>query len=276
MLKRKRSNVSETIVFDIETYRPSWQFSQTRREDLNPERNTVITVGFSDGKETSIYPTIQDLKKENEPVQFLLGKLEEAESSVLVGYNILHFDIPYLVHKSKLIGKDFNTTRLKLLDLYWFLPFWFHNIPSGQKFFNRNPTLGNLLRFEDVVKYILNREANPVSNKDISRLWETKRFQDIESHLKLDLVHTFSLFTSPSMKETLDHIHEHEFDKRYCEGSCPFQRPLQKTSGTIVGYCALSGEITTGEKEMSTIDVICYPLPQRDSSWIPRCLESSG
>jgi len=262
-----------TIVFDIETYRPSWQTSQTRREDLNPERNTVITAGFSDGNETSIYPTIQDLKKENEPGQFLLRKLEEAQSSILVGYNILHFDIPYLVHKSKSIGKGFDTTRPKLLDLYWILPYWFHNTPGGQEFFNRNPALGNLWRFEDVVKYILNRKANPVSNKDINRLWETEQFQDIENHLKLDLVHTFSLFTSSTIKEALDHIHEHEFDKRYCEEACPFQRPLQKTSSTTVGYCALFGEITTNEKEMSTIDVICYPLPQRDSSWIPHCLE---
>jgi hypothetical protein len=265
--------MSETIAFDIETYRPSWQISQTRREDFNPESNTVITAGFSDGKETSIYPTVQDLKKENEPVRFLLRKLEEAESSVLVGYNILHFDIPYLVHKSKSIGKGFDTTRLKLLDLYWILPYWFHNIPSGQEFFNRNPTLGNICKFEDVVKYILNREANPISNKDIHRLWEAKRFQDIESHLKLDLAHTFSLFMSPTIKESLNHVYEHKFDKHNCEESCPFQRPLQKTSNTTVGYCALLCEVVTNEKEMSTIDVICYPLPQRDSSWIPRCLE---
>jgi len=266
----------EALVFDIETYRPDWRIVRTRREDFDPERNTIITAGLFDGKETLIYPVLQDLGGEGQPVRFLSERLETAGSSVLVGYNILHFDIPYLIHKSRSIGKDFDMASLRPLDLYWILPYWFHNIPSGKEFFDRNRTLGNLWRFEDVVKHILNREANPISNKDIHRLWEMKRFQDIENHLKLDLVHTFSLLISPTIKESLNHIHEHALDKRRCEESCPFQRPLQKTSSTIIGYCALLQEVTTSEKEMSTTDVVCYPLPQRDSSWIPRCLGDSS
>jgi DNA polymerase elongation subunit (family B) len=241
---------------------------------LDPEGNTIVTAGVFDGKETSVYPIIQDLRKENEPLQFLLRELERAGSSVLVGYNILHFDIPYLVHKSRSIGRDFDSTRLKLLDLYWILPYWLHNTPSGQEFFNRNSTIGNLWRFENVVKLILKEGENPIPNKDVHRLYEAKRFQDIERHLKLDLLHTFSFLKSETIQESLDQIRKHRFDKRYCEESCPFQRPLLKTPSTMIGYCTLLQEATMNERETSTIDVICCSLPQRDVSWVPRCSEA--
>ena len=265
--------MSEIIVFDIETYRPDWRVRRTRREDLDPARNTVLTVGFFDGKEILIYPVIEDLKEESNVVQFLSEKIEEFEGSTLVGYNILRFDIPYLVYKSNSIGKSVNMTQFKLLDLYWILPYWLHNVPSGRTFYGKASHLGNLWRFSNVVEYILKKEANPFSNTDIFRLWEMKRFDDIRKHLELDLVHTNSFFNSSAIQETLNCVQTRNFNKSRCEDHCPFLQPLQKTSHRANSYCTLLRESILDERNLSAIDVIDQPLPGWDVSWIPCCLE---
>ena len=264
----------ETLVFDIETYRPSSDILRTRREDFDPKRNTIVTVGIFDGKQTSIYPTIQDLSKEDELVLFFLGKLQQAQNPILIGFNILHFDVPYMVHKAELFGRKFDPTMLKPLDLYWILPYWLRNTPTGKEFSKKNPSAGNLWKFENVVSLILKERANPISNRDIQRLWEAKRFQDIDRHLELDLVNTFSFFKSQPIQESLNHIQKQTLDKKHCQQSCPFQRPLSRTYNTAIGYCTLLREPTTKEIEMSPVDAICCSLPQRDISWVPWCSAS--
>ena len=265
--------MSKAIVFDIETYRPDWRVRRTRREALDPAKNTIITLGFFDGKQFSIFPTIENLKDERLVVQFFLSKLEEFEGSAFVGYNILHFDIPFLVYKSELIGRNFEVTSLKPFDLYWILPYCLHNTPTGKDFLGRFSHFGNLWKFSYVVEHILGEQPNPFSNTDIFQLWEMKRFKDIEKHLKLDLVHTFSFLESPLIGEALDHIKKQNFDKSHCEDSCPFQQPLQKTSHKALSYCTLSRDHVLNERGLSAIDVIDCPLPGWDVSWVPCCLE---
>lgn len=264
--------MSKNIVFDIETYRPDWRIRRPRREDLDPAKNTVITVGFFDGKEMSIYPTIENLGREKYSIQFLLSKLKEVEGSTLVGYNILHFDIPYLIHKSKSLRKEINIAEYRLLDLYWTLPYWLHNVPGGRRFFDRNQELGNLWRLSDVVKHILKQEPNPFSNTDVFQLWDDKRFRDIQKHLELDLNQTFSFLKSPIIQEALNHIGEQELDKRDCADSCPYQQLLQMDMNHAICYCTLLQTTTRNIRKMEPIDVIDYPLPRWDVSWIPPCL----
>lgn len=172
------------VVFDIETYNPHWRIRLTRREGFDPAKNTITTTGFFDGKEMYISPIVYNMKEDREPVQFFLRKLRDFEGSILVGYNILRFDIPYLVYKSKAIGKTLDLARFKPLDLYWILPYWLHNIPSGKAFSKRVPSLGSLWRFSYVVEYILREKPNPVSNRDIHRLWEEERYDSIRRHLE--------------------------------------------------------------------------------------------
>ena len=265
--------MSQTVVFDIETYRPDWRVRRSRREDLDPAKNTVTTVGFFDGEAHIIYPTIRHLKEEERLIQFFLEKIREFEGSTLVGYNILHFDIPYLVYKSKSMGKDFDITQFKPLDLYWILPYWLHNIPTGKTFINKLSHLGNLWRFDNVVRHILKGEPNPISNRAVLQFWEEKKFEDIEKHLKLDLTHTFSFLKSPSIEETLKQVQKQNFDKSHCKDSCPFRQPLQKTPYTAIAYCTLLQEPVSGGTDLSAIDVIDYPLPGWDISWVPCCLE---
>lgn len=265
--------MTEAIVFDIETYRPDWRVVTTRREDFDPAKNFVITTGVFDGKEISIFPVIEDLNDESRPVEFLLEKFKEFEGSTFVGYNILHFDIPYIVYKSNVIGKDIDMTQFKLLDLYWIVPYWLHSVPSGRTFFEKTAYLGNLWRFSNVVKYILETEANPFSNFEVLELWEEERFDDIEKHLELDLVHTYSFLKSSVVQETLDYLKKQKFNKSRCGDNCPFRQPLQKTQNKVNYYCTLLQEPVQDEKKMSAIDVVTYPLPGWDVSWIPLCLE---
>jgi len=262
----------EFIVFDIETYRPDWRIRRTRREDLDPTKNTMITVGFLGMNGIAIYPTIEDLKEETQVIHFSLEELSESKDSTLLGYNIFHFDIPYIVYKAKSIGKDVDMTQFRPFDLYWILPYWLHNTPNGRTFLNEASHLGNLWSFENVVKHILQKEANPFSNKEIFQLWEMKRFKDIEKHLQHDLIHTNMFFKSSVIQEALNYVQKQSFNKTRCKDNCPFRQQLQKTPYKAVCYCALLRETLSDEQELSAIDVIDQPLPERNISWIPSCL----
>ena len=260
------------LVFDIETYRPDWRNGRTRREKLDPARNTIITTGVFDGKELSISPLIRNLEEERRSIDFFMRKLEESRGSTLVGYNILHFDIPYLVYKSRTIGRNCDLTRFQPLDLFWILPYWLHNTLDGREFFNEGPRLGNLWKFEDVVKYILREKANPFSNFEVLRLWEEKRFDDIEKHLELDLIYTFSFFQSQVVQETLNNLQKQHLETSNCGDRCPYRQPLQQTPDTVSYYCTLLRETASEERTLPAIDVIDYPLPGWDVSWTPQCL----
>ncbi|MHA1330932.1 MAG: 3'-5' exonuclease [Candidatus Hodarchaeales archaeon] len=266
-------NMPEVVVFDIETYRPDWKIRRTRREDFNPTRNAIITVGIFDGEKILISPIIESLKEERNSVEFFLKKLQTFENPKLIGYNILNFDIPYLVHKSKSVGKDFNAARFKPLDLYWIFPYWLHNTSSGREFFSKGPRLGNLWKFEYVVKHILEENPNPFSNKEIPQLWEMKRFDDIRKHLELDLTYTFSLLKSSAIQEALNDLERKDFDKSRCKDHCPYQQLLLQTPVTASRYCTLLQEIISDEINISAIDVIIQPLPEWGVSWVPHCLE---
>jgi len=263
----------DIVVFDIETYRPNWRIRKTRREDFDPAKNAITTIGVFDGEELSISPVIENLKDERKSIEFFLSKLGEFEGSTLVGYNILHFDIPYLVYKSKTIGRNCDLTQFQPLDLFWILPYWLHNTLDGREFFNEGPRLGNLWKFEDVVKYILREKANPFSNFDVLGLWEEKRFDDIEKHLELDLIHTFSLFKSQVVQDALNNLQKYHLDTGNCGDRCLYRQPLQRTPDMISYYCTLLRETTSDERTLPAIDVVAHPLPGWDVSWTPHCLE---
>jgi DNA polymerase elongation subunit (family B) len=264
--------MSQSVIFDIETYRPNWRQNLTRREAFDPERNSITTMGFFDGKEASIYPTIKILEEEKNVTEFFLRKLNEFEGSTLVGYNILHFDIPYLIHKAKAINEDIDFIRFKSLDLFWFLPYWFHNIPNGRAFFSKIPYFGDLWKFENVVEHILKKKPNPVSNKEVLELWEKKEYDKIEKHLELDLIHTYLLLESSAIQETLNHIQNQHINKSNCSELCPFQQFIQKTSDRVSCYCTLQQEPVLDERIFTAIDTIDFPLPRRGTSWKPHCL----
>lgn len=230
-------------------------------------------MGLFDGKEIFIYPVIEDLKKEGKTLEFFLGNLDEFEDSFLVGYNVLHFDIPYLVYKAEDIEKYVDLTRFKIIDLFWILPYWLNNIPEGIAFVKRIPDIGNPWSLSKVVEHILKEKLNPISSIDVFRLWETKRFNDIEKHLKLDLIHTFSFFKSSMIQETLNHIQRQHIDKSSCQDFCPFRHFLQKSSDRATSYCTLLQDVLLDERKLSAIDVIDYPLPRKDVFWVPHCLE---
>jgi DNA polymerase elongation subunit (family B) len=259
------------IVFDIETYRSDWQVQQPRREAFDPTKNAIIAIGTNDGKNVTVFPVVEDLREEKTLVRHFFKKLQEFEDSILVGYNILHFDIPYVVQKLNLIGQQIDMSRFRPLDLYWILPYWLQNSPKGKELGNSLLHLGRLWKFEDVVRHILRREANPFSNKDVFRLWETKRFGDIEKHLERDLADTYSLLELPAIKETMEETRKLVSGKEHCEESCPFKRPLQKTPEKANYYCTLLQHNVSNETMLKAVDVIDFPLPRRGVSWTPLC-----
>jgi DNA polymerase elongation subunit (family B) len=260
----------EGTIFDIETYRVDWKIRRTRREDFDPANNTIITFGLFDGRNVAIYPIIENLNEEKTLIESFFEKLQNVEIPILVGYNILHFDIPHLVYKINSIGKKIDISRFKPLDLYWILPYWLQNSSGGRKLATNFPGLGKLWRLDDVVQKILGLEPNPFPNQEIFSLWEARRFSDIEKHLERDLHNTFALLNSPVFSETIGN-ERIAFDKNICDESCPFRRPLQKTSEKAVQYCTLLRQEVSNEVALSAIDVVDYPLPVRNVSWSPPC-----
>lgn len=259
------------IVFDIETYRSDSKVPQSRRQAFDPAKNTVIAIGVFDGRNATVFPVIENLKQEENLVRSFFKKLHESTGSILAGYNILHFDIPYVVHKLNSAGQEVDLSKFRPLDLYWILPYWLQNSSDGIKIADRFPQLGKLWRFEDVVKHILRVEANPFSNRDISNLWEMKRFGDIQEHLERDLVDAYSLLELPTIKETMDDMTELALDERCCKDCCPFRRPLQKTTEKAIYYCTLLQHNLSDETTLPAVDVIDFPLPSRGISWNPLC-----
>jgi len=259
------------VVFDIETYRNDWRTPKTRREAFDPEKNAIITIGLFDGRNPRIFPVIQDLNEEKSLVKSFLKELQQRTELIIVGYNILHFDIPYVVHRLNSAGQEADMSQFKPLDLFWVLPYWLHSSSDGRRLAGSFPQLGSLWKFEDVVKLILKQEANPFSNKDIPRLWEMRRFGDIEKHLERDLVDTYSLLELPAIKETMEQTKRLASEKHHCEESCPYRRPLQKTSEKASYYCTLLQHNVSGETILSAVDVIDFSLPKRGVSWMPLC-----
>lgn len=178
-----------------------------------------------------------------------------------------------MVHKTSAIGKNLDLTKFKFIDLFWVLPYWLHNIPSGRAFCKKFEYLGNLWKFEYVVKHILKEKPNPIQNVDIPRLWQSGQFADIAKHLELDLIHTFSFLKSSVIQETLTHIQKQHFNRSACEDHCPFRQLLQNTSDRAVCYCTLLQEVIPDERTVSTIDVIDSPLPRKGVAWIPSCIK---
>jgi DNA polymerase elongation subunit (family B) len=264
--------MQNSVIFDIETVHTEERTGKSRREDFDLSRNYIITAGLFDGIEASTSPVIENLNDENGSIEYFLKKLDELGARTLIGYNILRFDIPYLTHKSELAGLDFDPTQFRILDLYWILPYWLHNIPSGRDFYRKIDNGRSLWGFEDVDRLILKQEPNPTSNKEINRLWYEKEFRKIEEHLKTDLLHVFQFLNSSVIKESLSWTEKCSFEKSRCGDRCVFQMPLQKTSNKMVGYCALLQNCISEEKEMQAIDVVSSPLPPWGASWVPHCL----
>lgn len=265
------------VVFDIETYRPNWQVrSLSRREDFDPEKNHIVTAGFFDGNDLSVFPVIDDLRKEGNVVEYIASKLEKSRGSELVGYNILRFDIPYIVHKAAVLGHNIDLTGYRILDLYWILPYWFRNVPEGRRFYELQGDSRNLWSFDDVVKHILKLSPNPFSNFDVLQLWEMKSFKDIEQHLTRDLTDTLGLFEHSSIRDSLLSIQSRDdLDRTNCKHSCPYIRLLQRTPRKAVSYCALLQDALSREEDSEAIDTISQDLPRRDTVWKPNCLSDT-
>lgn len=104
-----------------------------RREAFDPSKNAVITVGAFDGREMKISPVIENLEEENSLIMSFYKMLQESPEIILTGYNILHFDIPYVVCKLKSAGQETDLSQFKPLDLYWILPYWFDNSSYGKR-----------------------------------------------------------------------------------------------------------------------------------------------
>ena len=258
-------------VFDIETYRPDWRVWKSRRDALDPARNTIITLGIFDGKNLVLSNVIEKLDSEKEVLTFFFKNCKNFVDTILVGYNILHFDIPYLVYKAEQVKTEFDSISFKPLDLFWIFPYWLHNTQEGKSFFNRFHHLGNLWKFENIVKYVLNESPNPIPNKEIMELWEKNEYEKINEHLKLDLIHTFSFLKSKIIQEAIEHIQEQKLDLDSCQKTCPFRTILSTKTLKAVYYCSLLQKPVSKKSRITVLDAVDYRLPERGISWKPPC-----
>jgi DNA polymerase elongation subunit (family B) len=262
----------KTVVFDIETYRPTRGVFRDRRIELNPEDNYVTVIGIHDGKTIEFSPItpLGQPDKEESAIKWIATKFEAADT--IVGFNILKFDIPYLIYKSEKYAIKLEFENKRLLDLFWFVPAWLENTRGGRKFCE-SYNIGRIFSLNKVEKYLLNKQPNPISHEEYFKFYEEKEYAKIIEKLRVDLNSTFELLHSTKIAETLDWLQTTKIDPQKCLRTCAFRVMHSITAETAHGYCPLICEKVGSPTNFRTKDVIGgQHLPDKETKFLPRCL----
>ena len=232
----------------------------------------MTVIGVHNGKTIEISP-ITPLgfpDKEEAAIKWIAIKFEAADT--IVGFNILKFDIPYLVHKSQKYGIKLKLENKRLVDLFWFVPAWLENTRGGHKFIE-SYDIGRILSLNKVEKYFLNKPKNPISHEEYFRFYEEKEYAKITEKLRVDLKSTFELLHSGQIAETLDWLQTTKIDPKKCLRTCAFRVMHSITAETAHGFCPLISKAVGSPINFGTKDVIGgQPLPSKDIKFLPKCL----
>lgn len=100
------------VAFDIET------------TGLNPYKNRIILIGLKSWDEIKQWK-LWESKDEATMILDALKEIEKIEDTIIIGYNNLKFDVPFLLERLRLLGKYkpefFNIYNKKWFDLYQYL-----------------------------------------------------------------------------------------------------------------------------------------------------------
>ena len=183
------------LYLDIETYR------KDKRDAFINERIIVIGIleDWSPYSEESLSITLGskvnfkvfsewELRSEETVVrrfyEYLNNLITKSEFLVIVGFNILRFDIPLLIQK----GVEYGVGSLSDLNKLWHNTFTIDlfqvALPLNKMLFKGN-TLENIA--DKARKYGINIPSTYGRGEDVPRWYEERKYDEIVKHLKADL-----------------------------------------------------------------------------------------
>lgn len=159
--------------------------------DLNPFESQVVAIGVDTGEKEFFAVGEDEIKLLTEfneimtramiPLKFWYTLSETLPRTptppltpILVTYNGDFFDVPFLTSRALKHGIKLELYKLRHLDLMWVT----RKFLSKQ---NKYPSLHELAQFLDI------EVKDKFTGGDVKRLFEEKRFADIEAHLRSDV-----------------------------------------------------------------------------------------
>ena len=147
--------------FDIET------------TGLNPYKDTILTIQLKRDHDVVLWK-IWEKDELSAILKFLKYLRTVSSSDSIYGYNILKFDVPFISARLNIYGQ-MNSENYSLL----------HN----KKWIDLYQYLGdNYVPLDKWLQKFAIKRLCPFTGKDIPRLYEKKKFEEIEDHAKDDLI----------------------------------------------------------------------------------------
>lgn len=268
---RLLDNIGSFIIFDIETYRPDHGKFKDRRIELDPDYNYITIIGIYDGKHLQFSPVtpIGQDKEEQKAIKWFSKKVANVEC--IVGFNLLGFDIPYLVHKGPKYDINIDFSSKKIIDLYWFIPAWLEHTDSGSSILEQYD-LGKIWNLNLVEQHILRKPKNSISHDQYFKLYEQQQYDKIIEKLKTDLLSSYELLASKEMDDVFAWIHGIKIDYEHCIRTCPFRRMISISPSKSKAFCSLVSKSVSNEVNLKPIESIVYPKPW-DATFKALCIE---
>ena len=100
-----RTKPLDMLYFDIET--------DTSGAFPKPKRNIIIAISYALNNNDLVTYTINDIKQgDSNILERFFGDVEKLNPDVLIGYNCLGFDLPYIIDRARINGiSDSALTR---------------------------------------------------------------------------------------------------------------------------------------------------------------------
>lgn len=260
------------LVFDIETFRRERGVFRDRRIELNPETNYITLIGTYDGQTLDFSPVtpLGSAEKEKDAIRWVSEKFKSVQT--IVGFNILKFDIPFLVYKSIKYGIDLDVSSKKIIDLFFFPAAWLDNTDGGRRFAEKY-AIGKILSLNKIEKYILNKPVNPISHDRYFEMYEARQYDGIVGKLREDLFSTYEFMASQQVNETFGWIDAAKIDIARCIKTCPFRTYLSISQEHSQVFCPLVSKTVSERVRVTPADVVGrQQLPERDAQFNARCL----
>lgn len=148
--------------FDIET------------TGLNPYKEMTLTIQFKRECKIVLWKIWDEENEVNLILKFLKYLKAVNSNDSIYGYNILKFDLPFISAR---------------LNIHGFMNGEKHMILHNKKWIDLYQCLGdNYISLDRCLRSLGIERQCPFKGRDIPRLYEQKRFREIEEHAKNDLI----------------------------------------------------------------------------------------
>lgn len=153
------------IVFDIET------------DGLSPIENRIVMIGIKTEKEELIITS----DNEKEIIEEFWQYLKQNNVSMLIGFNIRSFDIPFIISRTFKYGIKATNLKYKLFDLRRAFNYYFNSYAKG-----------TLEQYSELINS--GSKYKGIKSSMIPELWKNKEVDTIRKYLLQDVRMTWEVY----------------------------------------------------------------------------------